>query len=183
MTLKCTLEGEIVSQAKTFESDDLDSREDCAFVKHILPLRVQKAEAQWGLTNPQPDWVFGLKRPRFPDAEMPALSNETSALIEVAPGLKHAFFTVDNKGSQHSIEAAENQSIRSGAALFAARRTLDRKAKGIPKPAEPEEPAAATDGARDSAGNDTRDTAEDAARDLTTADNAPTTGPNTPAPL
>lgn len=44
---------------------------------------------------------------------------------------------MDNKGCQHSIEAAENQAQGSAATMVAARRGLNRKAKG--KPTMPED--------------------------------------------
>ena len=134
-TNKRTFEDEIVYQAKSFKSDGLDEKEDCLFVKNILPLRTTYAEAaQLGVTTAKPDFVYGLQRPRFPDGTEPILSAETVAHIEVAPGLQHAFFSVDNKGSQHSIEAAENQAMRSGATMVAARRILNRKAKRKAQP-------------------------------------------------
>lgn len=129
-TGKRTFAGEIIHQAREFSEDDLDSREDCLFVKNILPLRTTPTEAaQQGVTTPKPDFVYGLKRPRFPPLDEPLLSPETKALIGVAPEMKHPFFSVDNKGSQHGIEAAENQSMRSGATMVAANRALKRKAK------------------------------------------------------
>lgn len=134
-TNKRTFQDEIVYQAKSFKSDGLDEKEDCLFVKHILPLRTTYAEAaHLGVTTAKPDFVYGLHRPRFPNDTEPALSAETVAHIEVAPGLQHAFFSVDNKGSQHSIEAAENQAMRSGATMVAARRILNRKANGKAQP-------------------------------------------------
>ena len=121
---------EVARQAVTFESDGLEKREDCLFVKGLLPLRQSPAEAAaQGLTTAKPDFVYGLKCPRFAEFGAP-LSIETQAAIEVAPLVRHAFFSVDNKGSQHSIEAAENQSMRAGATMVKARRYLNRKAKG-----------------------------------------------------
>ena len=130
---------EVARQAETFfKTDGLDQREDCLFTKNLLPLRTSYAEAATqGVTTAKPDFVYGLRYPRYPDLDAPILSNETKAEIGVAPGVKHAFFSVDNKGSQQSIEAAENQAMRAGATLVSARRHLNRKAKGrvgIPVP-------------------------------------------------
>ena len=144
-TNKRTFDGEIVHQATSFAEDGLGKQEDCSFVKSILPLRMEQAEVGLGLTNPKPDFVFGLVCPRYPDPDAPVLSEETKALIEVAPGLKHAFFAVENKGCQNSIEAAENQAMRAGATLVAAMRALQRKAKGTPDAAVPSDYVAATD--------------------------------------
>ena len=128
-TSKRSFEGEIVSQAKTFDSDGLDKKRDPLFVKNILPQRLEMVEKKLGLTTPKPDFAFGLKRPRFPDPHAPTLPNEVDALIGVAPGLQHPFFVIENKGCEDSIETAENQAIRSGATLVAARRLLNQKAR------------------------------------------------------
>ena len=128
---KRSFEDEVVYQAKSFKTDGLDQREDCLFVKHLLPLRTTSAEAALcGITTAKPDVVYGLKIPQHPDLDEPILKGETMAEIEVAPGLQHAFFSVDNKGSQNSIEAAENQAMRAGATMVRAKRFLNRKAKG-----------------------------------------------------
>lgn len=129
-TKKRTFAEEIVSQAQAFTDDGLDRREDCLFVKNIMPLRTEYAEAaQQGVTTPKPDFVYGLKRSRHPSLVGPPLDIEAKNLIGVAPEIRHPFFSIDNKGSQHSIEAAENQSMRSGATMVAANRALKRKAK------------------------------------------------------
>ena len=128
---KRTFQGEVVLQVKSFQTDGLDERQDCPLVKNLLPLRTAYADASaQGVTNAKPDFVYGLECPRFPDPDEPVLSAETMAEIEVAPGLQHAFFSVDNKCSQQSIEAAENQAMRSGATMVRARRFLNRKANG-----------------------------------------------------
>ena len=128
---KRSFEGEVVHQAQSFETDGLDHCEDCLFVKNLLPLRTTIAEAaSQGVTTAKPDVVYGLNIPQHPDLDEPVLKGETMAEIQVAPGIKHAFFSVDNKGSQNSIEAAENQAMRAGATMVSARRYLNRKAKG-----------------------------------------------------
>ena len=123
---------EVARQAESFfKNDGLDQREDCLFTKGLLPLRTSYAEAAaQGVTTAKPDFVYGLRYPRYPDLDAPVLTNETKAEVGVAPGIRHAFFSVDNKGSQQSIESAENQAMRAGATLVNARRYLNRKGKG-----------------------------------------------------
>ena len=128
-TNKRTFQGEIIVQAKSFDSDGLDVRQNANFVRNILPRRIQATEKRLGLTNPKPDYVYGLRRSRHPDPQEPLMSSEVEALIGVAPGLLHPFFVIENKGCEDSIETAENQAIRSGAALVAARRELNKKAR------------------------------------------------------
>ena len=128
---------EVEREASSFYEDDgLDKREDCLFVKNLLPLRSDYAEAaSQGVTTPKPDFVYGLKVPQFPRPDAPILRPETKAEIGVAPGIKHAFFSIDNKSAQQSIEAAENQAMRAGATMVNARRFLNRKAaKGKVRP-------------------------------------------------
>lgn len=142
---KRSFEDEVVYQAKSFKTDGLDQREDCLFVKNLLPLRTTSAEAaSCGITTAKPDVVYGLKIPQHPDLDEPILKGETMAEIEVAPGLQHAFFSIDNKGSQNSIEAAENQAMRAGATMVRARRFLNRKTKGKVGPTIPENEAKGT---------------------------------------
>ena len=138
---------EVVRQAESFfKTDGLDQREDCPFAKGILPLRTRSAEAAaQGVTTAKPDFVYGLKIPRHPDQHAPVLTPDTKDKIGVAPGVHHAFFSVDNKGSQKSIESAENQAMRAGATLVSARRYLNRKAKGKVGPLMPRNEATGTD--------------------------------------
>ena len=98
-SLKRTFRYESVPQAKILESDEWDCRVDYAFLTHVFSLHVSQVEAQLGVANPQLDKIFRLKRPRFPDAEIPVLGNDASALIDVALGLKRAFFVVKTNGS------------------------------------------------------------------------------------
>ena len=127
--MKHNFEEEIKFQAKSYAADSLDQRENSLFNKGILPIRTSIAvAAAQGITTPKPDLVFGFAQSRFPLIDAPVLSEETKALIGVAPQLQHAFFSVENKGSQKSIEAAENQALRSGAAMIAADAALNRKA-------------------------------------------------------
>ena len=120
-TRKRTFQDEIIYTAKDWTEDGLDRREDCLFVQGSLPLRTSPAQAaKQGVTNAKPDVVFGLKHALYPPPDEPMLSNDAKAVIGIAPEIEHPFFSVDNKGSQHSIEAAENQSVRSGASMAAA---------------------------------------------------------------
>ena len=121
-----TFAQEVIRQANTVdEADGLDYKENDMFTKNVLPIR---PETKPGLTNPQPDWAYGLKLPQFPDPTAPLLSQKAKSLIKVSPQLRHTFFVIENKGCEHSLEEAENQAIRSGATLVAARRRLNEMA-------------------------------------------------------
>ena len=131
-TSKRTFEDAAKWVLKSYHSDELDVRQNVMFVKDILPKKAGTAEKEkiLGLTTPQPDWVYGLKRVRFSNATPAQLGIEAAALIGIAPGLIHPFFVMENKSCEDPIEDAENQAIRSGAALVAARRRLNGIAKG-----------------------------------------------------
>lgn len=128
-TNKRDAEGHIIREAKSFSEDGMDKQKDCLFVKKIMPVQGERDDSS-NLTTPKPDWVFGFRVPQYPPKNLPKLSGNTKALIRVAPGLEHAFFAVEHKGAGDSIEAAENQAIRTGATLVAARRRLNEKAYG-----------------------------------------------------
>ena len=92
---------------------------------------LQRTEAQLGLTNPKPDFTFGFEDPANPPRTAPRLSSADIALITMAESLRHPFFVVENKSAQDPIEDAENQAIRSGAALVEARRQLENNARPV----------------------------------------------------
>ena len=127
-TAKRNLDNQLLKQARSFASDGLDVKENDMFTKHVLPVRFESKEKQLGLSTPQPDFAYGLKIPQFPDPTAPVLSQEAKSLIKVSPQLRHAFFVIENKGCERSIEEAENQAIRSGATMVAARRRLNAMA-------------------------------------------------------
>ena len=141
-TAKRNLDNQLVKQARSFASDGLDVKEDDMFTKHVLPVRFESKEKQLGLSTPQPDFAYGLKIPQFPSPTAPVLSQEAKSLIKVSPQLRHAFFVIENKGCERSIEEAENQAIRSGATMVAARRRLNNMADQSLEPAGKEGDAA-----------------------------------------
>ena len=134
-TAKRNLDNQLLKQARSFASDGLDVKENDMFTKHVLPVRFESKEKQLGLSTPQPDFAYGLKIPQFPDPTAPVLSQEAKSLIKVSPQLRHAFFVIENKGCERSIEEAENQAIRSGATMVAARRRLNDMASQNLEPA------------------------------------------------
>jgi len=122
---------EIKKATEQHFAEGLDVKEDAQLVKQILPRVMENDHAgkPLGLTDPKPDYVYGLKRLRHRRGKkLRRLSQNTKALIGVAPGLEHAWFVVENKGCQDSIESAENQGIRSGGTLVNAKRLLAEKA-------------------------------------------------------
>ncbi|KAM0796488.1 hypothetical protein BDR22DRAFT_893174 [Usnea florida] len=130
-TKKRNFAEEIIYRSKAWADDGLDDKSDVPFVRGILFQDLQRTEAQLGLTNPKPDFTFGFKDPANPPRTTPRLSSANTTLIKMAESLRHPFFVVENKSTQDPIEEAENQAIRSGAALVEARRQLENNARPV----------------------------------------------------
>lgn len=105
---------------------DLDRVKDPLFVKSLLPADMEGEERRLGLTNPKPDYVWGKKKPRFPDH---GPGEDLKALVGVCPGLRYPYFLIEKVSADKPIAKAENQCIRDGATLVNARRRLLREAK------------------------------------------------------
>ena len=101
------------------------------FVRGLLFQDLQKTETQLGRTNPKLDLTFGFEDPTNPPRTAPPLSSADIALIKMAESLRHPFFVVENKSAQDPIEDAENQAIRSDAALVEARRQLENSVRPV----------------------------------------------------
>ncbi len=122
-----TLQTDVEPACLAFKHSGMDKTQDQVFIEGLLPI----LEKNFGLLTPKPDFVFGFKIDMFPSELTPRLSNGVLQLIRVAPGIEHPFFVIEGKGSSGPIEEAENQAIRSGAALVNARRLLQQKVLGV----------------------------------------------------
>ncbi|KAK4693922.1 hypothetical protein P7C71_g3564, partial [Lecanoromycetidae sp. Uapishka_2] len=82
-------------------------------------------EKQDGMTNPKPDFAYGLMRDKFPlsihDAPIPP---DVTALLEIVPHMHHPFLIIEGKADAGSAAQAENQARRGGATLVNAGRML-----------------------------------------------------------
>lgn len=125
-----TLDGDIKPVHLAFTDSGLDKTQEQLFVEGLLPT----LEKGFGLSTPKPDLVFGFEMERFPTESTPRLSDNVLQVIRVAPGIEHPFFVIEAKGGSAPIEEAENQAIRSGAALVNARRLLEQMIPGVPQP-------------------------------------------------
>ena len=128
-TVANTFSAEAESQSKSFSSDELHQAKKVVLNRGVLYKDGKGIEKKLGLTNPVPDVAWGLRVPKYPSPSAPQLSNAATALIKLASGIRHPFFVIEEKGSDESIEGAENQAIRSGAALVEARRQLKELAR------------------------------------------------------
>ena len=113
--------GEILFVCQSFEEDDMIRARDVQFGRGFLPGKMaKKTENQLGLTDPKPDYTFGIKRNKYPIPGT-APSDKIKAIIGVANGMVHPFFVIENKGCEVPIDVARNQAIRDGACIVNAR--------------------------------------------------------------
>lgn len=85
-------------------------------------------EKEAGISEPRPDYCFGLEVDMYPDIEDPHINEYTRVLIGVRSNLIHPFLIFEGKAARGSLADAENQAIRGGATLVYARRILNHKA-------------------------------------------------------
>ena len=117
----------------SFWDDGLAVKVDCQFRKSLLPAKekdeeLAKAMAKVdGMTNPKPDYTYGLRIDHYPIPDDVVLSAYIDFLLEVVPLLHHPFFIIEGKSDSGSKAEAENQACRGGATLVnAARQLLER---------------------------------------------------------
>lgn len=79
------------------------------------------------MTNPRPDLIFGLLRKKHPLAIETQIPPHLHELLEIAPGMHHAFLIIEGKSHSGSSAKAENQARRGGATLVKALRSLRAK--------------------------------------------------------
>lgn len=124
-TKKRDAEGEILFVCKSFEEDDMIRKRNVPFLKGLLPGKMDKrTENKLGLTDPKPDYTFGIRRN---DRPLPgtAPNDQVETIIGVAPGMIHPFFVIESKGCEAPIDLARNQAIRAGATIVNARMHLN----------------------------------------------------------
>ena len=90
------------------------------FFAHLL--------ANWPrIANPKPDLVYGIKPKAFTDTELEVI-RAYPQYAEISPGVCFPFFAAEFKGSGGSMEEAEIQACRSGAAMVRGVRELNKAA-------------------------------------------------------
>ncbi|KAL9035867.1 MAG: hypothetical protein Q9214_006395 [Letrouitia sp. 1 TL-2023] len=119
----------ILTQAtvsKSLEADGLLRKREVKFLKGFVPGQDEDNNFL-GLSGPKLDLTYGIEKPGYQEAGrgLALLSPEIEAMVKFAPGIIYPFFVVEFKSYAQSIEKAENQAIRSGAALVESHRRLN----------------------------------------------------------
>lgn len=129
VTNNSNAESEILSVCQSFEDNEMIRLKNVQSLKGFLPGEMDKeTECKLGLTDPKPDYTFGIMRN---DRPLPGTSpsDHVEAIIGVAPGMKHPFLVLENKGCDAPIDLARNQALRDGAAIVNARIHLNAMAE------------------------------------------------------
>ena len=127
-TRKRSLDDQVIYIAKDYDDDGLHWIQNNKFIKNALPGDSRTTEKTLGLSDPQPDWTFGLKQGP-PDPKNRRLPSKVSSLLGVCPGMRHPFLVIETKSAEEGIGLAENQAIRDGATIVNARRQLNHMAQ------------------------------------------------------
>lgn len=130
------------STTKSFDSDELHEATKATLNRGVLYQGRENLEKKLGLSNPVPDHLWGLKIPHNPPRNAPKLNAAATALIKLGGDVRWAGFAMEDKSADEPIAEAENQAIRSGAALVESRRQLKALAR---KPGEVEPVGVDTD--------------------------------------
>ena len=70
-----------------------------------------------GMSNPKPDFVYGIQQDIHPPREHIIFDSLASACLNVAHGLIHPFLTVEGLSCEGPIAIAENRVISVGATM------------------------------------------------------------------
>lgn len=103
---------------RSWDMDNLDGNWDEEFRKGSVPTLTTRDDLilPARVSNPKPDITYGIKPAGFTPAQH-AVNTRYNAFTEVSPALFHSFFVVEWKNAGGSVEDAENQACRGGAAI------------------------------------------------------------------
>ena len=123
-------DGECTWVVEDFFDSGCIRKANADFKPNSLPLdkdlaaMMKKDDDMQGLTNPRPDYVYGLSCDDFEPPKGVIISGITQDLREVIPHMYDCMFVIEGKSDQGQPAGAENQACRSGAALVNAARQL-----------------------------------------------------------
>ena len=128
-TRKRSLDDEVVYTAQDYDDNRLHWMQNNKFIKNALPGYSKAAEKAIGLSDPQPNWTFGLKQAPYLDPKNRRLPSKVASLLGVCPGMHHPFLVIETKSAEEGIGPAENQAIPDGSTIVNARRQLNYMAQ------------------------------------------------------
>ena len=98
-------------------------------IENILPGYSEATEKAIGLSDPQPDWTFGIKQGPFPDPKNRRLPKKVASLLGLCLGTHHPFLIIETKPAEEGVGPAENQALHNGSRIANAHRQVDSVAK------------------------------------------------------
>ena len=109
-------------------------RESIPRLENVTPTIAKCLAATPRIANPKPDLAYGISYGAFTEEEFD-ISRTYTQFSEVSPGICFPFFAAEFKGSGGTMEEAELQACRGGAAMVNAVRELAKVAKAQKKDA------------------------------------------------
>ena len=107
---------------------DIDFRyESIPRLENVTPALAKFLESNPRIKNPKPDLAYGIRYGAFTTLQQDII-HTYPRYTEVSPGLCFPFFAAEFKGSQGSMEEADLQACRSGAAMVNGIRELYKEA-------------------------------------------------------
>ncbi|KAL9134765.1 MAG: hypothetical protein Q9175_004055 [Cornicularia normoerica] len=110
--------------------DGLINEYNLEFNRYFLPFVTQDGELTKnlekceGMTNPKPDFIYGINRDKYAIPLNVQISAEIQLVREVVPMMYDPVLIIEGKSDRGEAGVAENQACRSGAALVNAARML-----------------------------------------------------------
>jgi len=90
----------------------------------LIRMMDKDKDKEEAMTNPRPDFVFGLSRTHFSPPKDTKFSPETQRIREIVPLMYDCMLVIEGKSDGGEAAEAENQACRSGAALINAARMM-----------------------------------------------------------
>lgn len=127
-------QGRIRWIAMAWKADQLRANWQADFVRECVPaisttdpVYIKLLASLPRIQNPKPDLTYGLKGEAFTETERQINNTESISTI-LSNDLYHVWFVVEGKSSGGTIEDAENQCCRAGAAMVNARMQFNARA-------------------------------------------------------
>src|SRR5205085_2916226 len=124
-----TTQGDLV---RDWDHDNLDANDNQEFIRGFVPIPdlrqdqvlAKLLEKSPGMKNPRPNITYGLAREAFTREEL-VVNDLHASIAGISPKILHPFIIFEWKSARGTMENAQCQARRGGAALVHARRQLN----------------------------------------------------------